>query len=133
MSSPKERRRALAEGLKSFLRASNQVAEAIDNIRREFLETLEEALGIDLTPEKRMLRSLYSFNPPAQPSLEELRELIARSMGLSNGIQLEEYLRSLGKTGETSSINPESPGERRQRHPRTKPRTHREEAGSQDG
>lgn len=133
MSSPRKRRRALVEGLRSFLRASNQVAEAVDNIRRGFLETLEDALGIDLTPEKRMLRSLYSFNSPAQPSLEELRELIARSMGLSNGVQLEEYLRSLGKTGETSSISPESLSERRQRHPRTKPRTHREESGSPNG
>lgn len=126
MPSPEERRRALIEGLRDLLRVSRQVVEAIDDVRKEFLEAFEEALGIDLAPEKRMLRSLYSFNPPAQPSLEELRELVAQSMGLSDGAQLEEYLRSLGKARKACGSSPEPPSKGRQRPPRTEPGAYRE-------
>ncbi|BES80556.1 hypothetical protein [Pyrodictium abyssi] len=129
MTTPEERRRALIEGLRGLIRLGSQAAEAVDEVRQEILGALEEALGIELTPEKRVLRSLYSFNPPRQPSLEELRALIARSMGLEDGSQLEEYLRGLGGAQEAGSSGTEPAREGGQRPPRASPGADREGAG----
>ena len=118
MTTLEERRRALIEGLKGLIRLGSQAAEAVDEVRQEILGALEEALDIELTPEKRVLRSFYSFNPPRQPSLEELRVLIARSMGLEDGSQLEEYLRGLQRAREANSSSAEPAHEGGQRPPR---------------
>ena len=129
MTTPEERRRALIEGLRGLIRLGSRAAEAVDKVRQEILGAFEEALGIELTPEKRVLRSLYSFNPPRQPSLEELRALIARSMGLEDGSRLEECLRGLGGAQEANSGGTEPAREGGQRPPRASPGADREGAG----
>ncbi|KSW11628.1 hypothetical protein CF15_02015 [Pyrodictium occultum] len=107
MADPGERRRALLETLRELLRLGGRAAKTVEEIRSEIIGAVEDALGVELTPEKRMLRRLYSFNPPPQPGLEELRRLVARSMGLDDASQLEEYLRGLGRGGEAGGGSPE--------------------------
>jgi hypothetical protein len=88
-----ERRRALLEALREAARVVGGLVRELEEIRGEVVGVVEEATGVALRPETRMLRGLYDFSPPPQPSLEELRVLVARSLGLDDPGGLEEWLR----------------------------------------
>jgi hypothetical protein len=94
--SVEERRKALARILGEAIRAALEAKRVVDEVREEVVRSVEEATGIPLTPEGAMIRRLYSFSFPRQPSREELERLIARYMGLEEGEDVVSYLKNLG-------------------------------------
>ncbi len=91
-----ERRRALVEVLKEVARLAGSVNRFVEEVREEFLESIETAIGAPLRPEKRALLELYEFGQVRREDPGELKRLIARYMELEDGVDILEYLRSLG-------------------------------------
>ncbi len=91
-----ERRRALIEALREVARLAGSVNRFVEEVREEFLESVETAIGTPLRPEKRALLELYRFKRAGLEDPGELKRLIARYMGLEDGVDVLDYLRSLG-------------------------------------
>ncbi|MEM1873719.1 MAG: hypothetical protein QXS85_02770 [Acidilobaceae archaeon] len=76
-----ERRRAIAELLREALRIGANVGEAIKEAEKELSRAV---LGEVLKPlEEELVKSIYALKAQPQPTLEELKAEIARSLGLS--------------------------------------------------
>ena len=91
-----ERRKALIEALREMARLAGSVNHFVEEVKEEFLESIETAIGYPLRPEKRALLELYKLKRINAESPRELKKLIARYMGLEDGVDIVEYLRSLG-------------------------------------
>lgn len=96
MGVDEERRRALVEALREIARLTGSVNRFVEEIREEIIESVEDAVGVPLRPEKRALLDLYRFKSISGEDSERLKRLIARYMGLEDGVDVFEYLRSLG-------------------------------------
>ncbi len=107
------RRRALLEALREAARALGEITRSVEEVREEIVGAVEEASGIPLRPETRMLRGLYDLTPPPQPSLRELRLMVAKSLGLDDPERLEEWLRrGLGAGGDSPEPGGRGAGEK---------------------
>ena len=106
-----ERRKALRELLRLLAREAGEIKETVGEARREVVRSLEGALDMPLTEEGRLVRSLYDFTPPPQPSLEELRVLVARSLGVEPGEGGEFDLREAPRRAGSRSADPEPAGD----------------------
>ena len=91
-----ERRRALIEALREIARLAGSVNRFVEEVREEFLESIETAIGTPLRPEKRALLELYRFKRTGLEDPGKLKRLIGRYMGLEDGVNVLDYLRSLG-------------------------------------
>jgi len=91
-----ERRKALIEALREVARLAGSVNRFVEEVKEEFLESIETAIGYPLRPEKRALLELYKLKRINAESPGELKKLIARYMGLEDGVDIVGYLRSLG-------------------------------------
>ena len=125
-----ERRRALREALAELARILGETKRAVEEVREEIVRTVEEAAGVPLTPETRRLMSLYDLTPPPQPGLRELRRMVARSLGLPEGVELEDWLLGgRGGGGEAGGPGAEPAGEGRGEAPGGGEEAGREEGG----
>lgn len=95
MGIDEERRKALVEAIREVARLAGRVNKFVEEIREEVIESIEDAVGAPLRPEKRALLELYKFKTMGKEDPEKLKKLIARYMGLENGVDVVEYLRSL--------------------------------------
>ena len=91
-----ERRKALIEALREVARLAGSVNRFVEEVKEEFLESVETAIGTPLRPEKRALLELYRFKRASHEDPGKLKRLIARYMGLEDGVNVLDYLRSLG-------------------------------------
>jgi len=91
-----DRRKALIEALREVARLAGSVNRFVEEVKEEFLESVETAIGTPLRPEKRALLELYRFKRASHEDPGKLKRLIARYMGLEDGVNVLDYLRSLG-------------------------------------
>ncbi len=96
---PEEYRRELKEELLELARAIRELTSSIESIKSEIIHAVEDALGVPLTPETLRIMRLYSFRGPREEDAEALRRLVARYMGLEEGVDVVEYLKSLSGGG----------------------------------
>ncbi len=80
-------------------RAAALLSRVAGEVERELLRALEEALGVPLTRESLLLRSLYNFNPGGREDAGELARAVARYMGFESEEDVWRYLRRLGRRG----------------------------------
>ncbi len=69
-------------------RTLGPIIEAAEEVETIIKKELEEALG------EEALQRLYKLPDGREPSIEEMIDYIRRSLGLDEGVSLEEYLKS---------------------------------------
>ncbi len=92
---PSRARRELLRALGEISRAIGDAVRAAEEAERGILKALEDALGVPLSLETYRVRRLYRFPAPRQPTLDELRSLIARHMELEGIDDVLSYLKSI--------------------------------------